>query len=83
MSTPMAAVDRPTPQPNPTARAVGSAACRRSFSRTSATSALAFGVAVIGMAVTALVPIVSKTIIDDVIIQDNKAARAVARHRSS
>ena len=41
--------------------------------------AIAFGVAVVGQAITALTPLVEKVIIDDVITHARPAARAVAR----
>ena len=68
----MSAATRPTPQPKPK----GSGGWLRRISpflfAHKRNVALAFGVAVVGQAVTALAPLISKTIIDDVIVANRR-----------
>ncbi len=73
MSAPMAAIDRPTPQPNPPGSGGWLKRTSPFLLAHKKNVLLAFGVAVVGQAVTAFVPVVSRTIIDDVIVKDDKS----------
>ncbi len=72
MSADLPAAERPTPQPNPP----GSGGWLRRMSpfllAHKKNVSLAFGVAVVGQGVTAFVPVLSRTIIDDVIVRNDK-----------